>query len=248
MDSIAALGFAVGLVAAMVLRWSILNVNFRTGNFARAVLDFSKTMLGWGIVGGLLGLGTGVLIAGAWQRAHMTLRRRRDAAQSDRALTAAAAEPRATTAPNAKPVIAPPATTANIADLRFDASFSGADFVALASRVWPKAYDPGRAASALEHTTNIGAWDGNRLVGAVRVLSDGYFLSTVPEVLVDPAYRNRGIGRELMRRALAAAPSGTLLISATSDSVGFFQRLGCDLAPMGFIMRTRASPQSGPRA
>jgi ribosomal protein S18 acetylase RimI-like enzyme len=47
----------------------------------------------------------------------------------------------------------------------------------------------------------------------VRVLSDGYFFSTVPEVIVDPEYRRRGIGRELMRRALEVAPSRALSTS-----------------------------------
>jgi len=57
------------------------------------------------------------------------------------------------------------------------------------------------ATTALTRTTNIGAWDNDRLVGAVRVLTDGYFVATVPEILVDPDYQRRGIGRELMSRA-----------------------------------------------
>jgi len=35
------------------------------------------------------------------------------------------------------------------------------------------------AKAALTRTTNIGAWDDQRLVGAVRVLTDGYFFATV---------------------------------------------------------------------
>jgi hypothetical protein len=39
------------------------------------------------------------------------------------------------------------------------------------------------------------------------VLTDGYFLATVPEILVDPAYRRHGIGRQAdaARRSVHAA-------------------------------------------
>ena len=75
-------------------------------------------------------------------------------------------------------------------------------FLDLAQRIWPRNYDAARSAAALDKTINIGAWDGDRLVGSVRLLSDGYFFCTVPEVMVDPEYRRKGIGKELLRRAL----------------------------------------------
>jgi len=76
-----------------------------------------------------------------------------------------------------------------------------ADFLQLAQRVWPGQYDPELTAAALERTINVTAWDGERLVGCVRMLTDGCFFSTVTEVLVDPAYQRRGIGRRLMEIA-----------------------------------------------
>ena len=115
--------------------------------------------------------------------------------------------------------------------------FDAVDFVALASRVWPRDYDVARAQEAITRTINIGAWDGARLVGAVRVLSDGYLFSTVPEVLVDPAYQRRGIGRELMMRALDVAPRGALFFGAQPQSVAFFERIGCVPGPIGFVLR-----------
>src|SRR3954468_1330641 len=98
-----------------------------------------------------------------------------------------------------------------MADINYsDNGFKADAFVTLSARVWPREYDQAATARALARTTNIGAWDGQRLIGAVRVLTDGYFFATVPEVLVDPDYQRRGVGRELMFRALAAAPRGTL--------------------------------------
>jgi ribosomal protein S18 acetylase RimI-like enzyme len=108
-------------------------------------------------------------------------------------------------------------------------------FIALAQRIWPRDYDVVRAAAALEQTVNIGAWDGSRLVGAVRVLTDGYFFATIPEILVDPEYQRRGIGRALMARALQHAPRGKVFFGAQTEAVGFFERLGCRRGPIGFV-------------
>jgi len=115
--------------------------------------------------------------------------------------------------------------------------FGAADFVALAKRVWPRDYDVALAADAITRTINIGAWDGARLIGAVRVLSDGYLFSTIPEILVDPAYQRQGIGRELMARALERSPRGALFFGAQPQSVGFFERIGCTPGPAGFVLR-----------
>jgi GNAT superfamily N-acetyltransferase len=135
-----------------------------------------------------------------------------------------------------------------MADIKYSNNgFDAAAFVTLATRVWPREYDRAAAARALARTTNIGAWDGQRLIGAVRVLTDGYFFATIPEVLVDPDYQRRGVGRELMFRALAASPRGRLFFGAQPQSVGFFQKLGCEPGPSGMVMRSvvRAEP---PRA
>ena len=121
-------------------------------------------------------------------------------------------------------------------EIRYDESGFGAeDFLALVRRVWPRDYDAARVAAAVARTENVGAWDGARLVGAVRVLSDGYLFAAVSEILVDPEYQGRGIGRELMRRALARAPRGRLFLGAQPHSVGFFERLGYRRGPVGFV-------------
>jgi ribosomal protein S18 acetylase RimI-like enzyme len=113
-------------------------------------------------------------------------------------------------------------------------------FIALAKRIWPRDYDTDLTTEALRRTINIGAWDGGRLVGAVRILSDGYFFSTVPEVMVDPEYRRRGVGRELMRRALEATPGGTLFLGAQPGNERFFEQAGFRRGPAGYVGRKRA--------
>ena len=131
-------------------------------------------------------------------------------------------------------------------EIRYSEGFSAAAFLGLAREVWPRDYDETAVASSLTATTNIGAWDGRALVGSVRVLTDGHLFATVPELLVDPRYRRRGIGRELMSRALEAAPRGRLFFGAQPESVGFFERIGATAGPTGFEFQTSASAQQPP--
>lgn len=112
-----------------------------------------------------------------------------------------------------------------------------AAFVSLAQRIWSRDYDPGRTAEALKSTINIGAWDGERLVGSVRILSDGYFFSTVAEVMVDPGFRRQGVGKELMRRALDAAPGGVIYLGAQPGQERFFEQAGFRRGPTGYVGR-----------
>jgi ribosomal protein S18 acetylase RimI-like enzyme len=123
--------------------------------------------------------------------------------------------------------------------VRFEDGFDAEAFLLLAERVWPRGYDAVRAQGALERSVNIGAWDGPRLVGAVRLLTDGYFFSVVSEILVDPEYQRRGIGRTLMEMALARAPGRAMFLGAQPQSVGFFEKIGCEPGPKGMVMRKR---------
>jgi len=119
--------------------------------------------------------------------------------------------------------------------ITFRESFEASEFLGLTQHVWPGHYTLSDVANALAHTINIGAWDGERLVGAVRVLTDGYFFATIPEILVLEEYRLQGIGTELMRRAVAAAPRNKLFFGAQAESEAFFQRIGCKRSLTGFV-------------
>ncbi len=120
--------------------------------------------------------------------------------------------------------------------IRYSSDVAPADFFALGQRVWPGSYDLADVTRSLANTVNIGAWDGDTLVGSVRVLTDGYFLATIPEILVDAAYRRRGIGRELMRRAVEQAPRRKLFFGAQPEAVEFFERIGCERRLVGFVV------------
>ena len=133
-------------------------------------------------------------------------------------------------------------------DLVYRESFAADEFLALARRVWPRDYSLADASAALERTINLGAWDGTRLVGSIRILTDGYFFATIPEILVDPDYQRRGIGQRLMELALERAPRGKLAFGAQPQSVAFFDRIGCERKLTSFVaarpLRARTSVAS----
>ena len=119
-----------------------------------------------------------------------------------------------------------------------DSALSTDAFSELARRIWPRDYDPALTSAALGKTLNIAAWDGDRLVGSVRVLTDGYFFSTVAEVMVDPDYRKQGIGRELLRRALDVAPGGALWVGAQPGQERFVEAAGFRRGLTGYVGRS----------
>ncbi|MEM7370896.1 MAG: GNAT family N-acetyltransferase [Bacteroidota bacterium] len=98
-------------------------------------------------------------------------------------------------------------------------------FLSLVQRVWPGTFDEAKTAQALGRTLNITAWDQDRLVGCVRILSDGYYFGTIPEILVDPAYQKQGIGRALMEQAWEHSPT-SLFFGAQAGNEGFFEKMG----------------------
>ena len=122
-------------------------------------------------------------------------------------------------------------------NITYSEGLTAEEFVALANAIWPGDYDVKRVREALTRTVNITARSDSRVVGSIRLLTDGYLFATVPEILVDPAYQGRGIGRALMQQALERSPRGALFFGAQPQSVGFFERIGCTRELIGFVMR-----------
>lgn len=99
-------------------------------------------------------------------------------------------------------------------------------FLALAQQVWPGVYDAAQTQAALRKTTNLTAYDGGKLVGCLRILSDGYFFGTITELLVLPGYQKQGIGSRLLQLAKQHAP--TLLYFGAQPGVEpFYEKNGC---------------------
>ena len=73
------------------------------------------------------------------------------------------------------------------------------------------------------------AYEGEALIGVVRLVGDGASILYVQDLLVRPEYQRRGIGSELLRRALAQFPQvyqTVLLTDDTEKTRAFYQAMG----------------------
>ena len=73
-------------------------------------------------------------------------------------------------------------------------------FISFVNKVWKGQYDIEKTEAALSKTINITAYDGDILVGCLRILTDGYFFGTITELLVLPEYQKHGIGSKLLQQ------------------------------------------------
>lgn len=78
----------------------------------------------------------------------------------------------------------------------------------------------------LNSTLVVSAWENDRLIGAVRVLSDKIIRSVIFDLVVDPEFQKRGIGRELLKRCIAHFPGTEWFVQTSEDVKGFYQKLG----------------------
>lgn len=106
-------------------------------------------------------------------------------------------------------------------------------FIAMANQVWAGNYHRQYTEEALKKTINATAWDNELLVGCVRVLTDGYFLGTITEILVLPEYQKQGIGEKLMSLAFETSPT-SLFFGAHPEAVAFYERIGYEKSLQAF--------------
>lgn len=77
-------------------------------------------------------------------------------------------------------------------------------------------------------TLVISAWEDNKLLGVVRVLSDKTVRSVIYDLVVDPDFRGKGIGRELIKRCIQHYPNSEWLVQTEEGITGFYEKLGFD--------------------
>lgn len=87
----------------------------------------------------------------------------------------------------------------------------------------------------IHSTFVVSAWQGDTLIGAVRVLSDQIIRSEIYDLAVDPDFQGNGVGRELLRRCMARFPGTEWFLRTTQEAMGFYQKLGFKTAPGIFL-------------
>lgn len=99
-----------------------------------------------------------------------------------------------------------------------------------------------RIAKMLEHgNLIISAWDGDKLVGVSRALTDFAFCCYLSDLAVDQAYQRHGIGKEMLaitRRELGDQVA--LILLAAPEAMDYYPKVGFEKIGNGYIVkRTR---------
>jgi ribosomal protein S18 acetylase RimI-like enzyme len=114
--------------------------------------------------------------------------------------------------------------------VRIDTSLDGVDWQQAKADLAADDFDNGRSPAALrrsfEHSQHVSfAWDGGRVVGMARLLSDGVCNAYLLDVWTASAYRRQGIGSALVRALLEQVP-GQHVGLQTDDAGAFYASLG----------------------
>jgi GNAT superfamily N-acetyltransferase len=82
-------------------------------------------------------------------------------------------------------------------------------------------------AQALVTGPAVGAWDGERLVGLARALSDGHLSAYVEDVMIHERYRRSGVGDRIMARLLEEVGDVETVILFCEPSLSkFYEKSG----------------------
>lgn len=84
----------------------------------------------------------------------------------------------------------------------------------------------------------VTAWDGPRLVGLARSLTDFAYVAYLADLAVDLAYQRKGIGRELIARTRQALePTCFITLLAAPAATDYYRRLDFEPNPRAWMLR-----------
>lgn len=81
----------------------------------------------------------------------------------------------------------------------------------------------------INSTLVISAWDNERLIGVIRVLSDKFIRSVIYDLVIDPEYQNKGIGKELVKRSIEHFPNSEWLVQTEKHISGYYEKIGFEI-------------------
>ena len=121
-----------------------------------------------------------------------------------------------------------------------DTQLSASVFIPFVNQIWKGNYDMERTQNALSTTSNITAYDGEQLVGCLRILTDGYYFGTITELLVLPKYQKQGIGSRLLELAKESTPT-MLYFGAQPGVEAFYEKNGCKKSIQSYIIEKEST-------
>ena len=107
---------------------------------------------------------------------------------------------------------------------------------------WLSGKYPDRLVKALKASpTVITAWDGEKLVGLIRILDDGEMTAFLHYLLVNPSYQGCGIAKELLTRIKQLYKDYLYIniMPEESCNAAFYQKHGFSILEDGIAMQKK---------
>jgi GNAT superfamily N-acetyltransferase len=104
---------------------------------------------------------------------------------------------------------------------------------------WAKERPLDKLRIMVEHSVISTAWDGERLVGFARAVTDHVYRAFIEDVVVDPDYYLQGIGTEIMNRLMTSLEAEDVpQFELWTHIPEFYERMGYCEKPNVSMVRT----------
>ena len=103
---------------------------------------------------------------------------------------------------------------------------------------WSSGHYPDKLVVAMKNFKTVyTAWDNEKLIGLICAMDDGIMTAYIHYLLVNPAYQNLGIGKQLVEKMKSKYKDYLrIVIVAYNDEIGFYESCGFkksdDASPM----------------
>ncbi len=84
----------------------------------------------------------------------------------------------------------------------------------------------------------ITAWDGARLVGISRSMTDFVYATYLSDLAVRLSHQRRGIGKELIRATQRECPKATIILLAAPKAVEYYPHIGFTRHDSAWLLRS----------
>ena len=88
----------------------------------------------------------------------------------------------------------------------------------------------------------VTAWDGEKMVGIARSLSDKQYVTYLADLAVRTSYQRIGVGKELIRHTRAAAPNAEIVLLAAPGAETYYEHVGFSRHPQAWTSRQGKNP------
>lgn len=124
-----------------------------------------------------------------------------------------------------------------MAEITFKMTNEGVDFAALRQVLIEDNFDNGRSTGQYQKSAENSAvvcyaYDGEKIIGNARALSDGVCNAYIVDVWIHSNYRRQGLATQMMQMVLNQL-QGQHVYLFTDDQVDFYESLGFQKQPFG---------------